>query len=60
MNRTIGGAVSVRGMDPQHLIEKIVRSRIYDNPYWKEHCFALDAETILDKVRLSAPRCQRC
>jgi len=47
-NRTIKGAVSVHGQDPQLLIEKIVRERIYDNVYWKEHCFGKTAETILD------------
>ncbi|KAI9034261.1 Pre-mRNA-splicing factor 38, partial [Hyaloraphidium curvatum] len=45
----------VHGTNPQYLIEKIIRSRIYDSPYWKEHCFALTAETIIDKaVQLNA------
>ena len=34
----------------QNLVEKIVRSRIYDCQYWKEHCFALTAESLLDKA----------
>ena len=27
-----------------------MRSRIYDCQYWKEHCFALTAESLLDKA----------
>ena len=27
-----------------------MRSRIYDCQYWKEHCFGLTAETLLDKA----------
>ena len=26
------------------------RSRIYDSKYWKENCFALTAELLVDKV----------
>lgn len=36
-----------------YLIEKIVRLRIYEDRYWKEHCFALDANGLIDKVRLN-------
>lgn len=25
----------------QFLVEKVIRARIYDSGYWKEHCFAL-------------------
>ncbi|CEH15724.1 Predicted PRP38-like splicing factor [Ceraceosorus bombacis] len=46
-NRTAKGALHVRGTNPQHLIEKVVRSRIYDSIYWKEHCFALTAESLI-------------
>lgn len=46
-NATIRGAVSIHGTNPQFLIEKPVRARIYESPYWKEHCFALSAATIL-------------
>ncbi|TXT13552.1 hypothetical protein VHUM_00919 [Vanrija humicola] len=35
---------------PQNLIEKVIRERIYDSTYWKEHCFATNAETIIDKA----------
>jgi len=34
----------------QNLVEQIVRSRIYDCQYWKEHCFGLTAESLLDKA----------
>eukprot|EP00501_MAST-03F_sp_TOSAG23-6_P002579 GSMAST32.ASY1.ANO1.2720.1 assembled CDS len=43
-------AQKVHGGDPQNLIEKILRFRIYENVYWKEHCFALTAETVVDKA----------
>ena len=25
----------------QYLVEAVIRNRIYDSMYWKEHCFAL-------------------
>lgn len=49
-NRTVTDAKSVRGSNPQYLIEKIIRSRIYDSKYWKEECFALSAELLVDKA----------
>ncbi|XP_063238550.1 pre-mRNA-splicing factor 38A [Bacillus rossius redtenbacheri] len=49
-NRTVKDAKSVRGTNPQYLIEKIIRSRIYDCKYWKEECFALTAELLVDKA----------
>ncbi|XP_054277869.1 pre-mRNA-splicing factor 38A [Macrosteles quadrilineatus] len=49
-NRTVKDAKSVRGTNPQYLIEKIIRSRIYDSKYWKEECFALSAELVVDKA----------
>ncbi|KAJ3353706.1 hypothetical protein HDU83_006423 [Entophlyctis luteolus] len=49
---TIGqtAEVQIHGQNPQHLIEKIIRSRIFDSLYWKEHCFGLSAESIVDKA----------
>lgn len=41
---------AVHGTNPTFLIEKVLRSRIYDSLYWKEHCFALSAETIIDQA----------
>ncbi|KAK4803304.1 hypothetical protein SAY86_001507 [Trapa natans] len=49
-NRTDPTAKSIRGTNPQNLIEKIVRSKIYQNTYWKEQCFGLTAETLVDKA----------
>jgi hypothetical protein len=43
-NRTVDEAISVHGMNPQFLIEKILRTRIYESMYWKEHCFALNGK----------------
>ena len=34
----------------QNLVEKILRSKIYNTIYWKEHCFALTAESLVDKA----------
>nr|CAG4638746.1 EOG090X0DXI [Cyclestheria hislopi] len=49
-NRTIKEAHSVKGTNPQYLVEKIIRTRIYDSKYWKEECFALTAELMVDKA----------
>ncbi|KAL7423086.1 hypothetical protein Q5752_002385 [Cryptotrichosporon argae] len=49
-NSTVRGALSIHGGNPQFLIEKVIRARIYDSLYWKEHCFALTAESIIDKA----------
>lgn len=40
-NRTAKDAATVKGTNPQFLVEKIIRQRIYDSLFWKEHCFAL-------------------
>jgi len=49
-NRTVKDAHSIHGTNPQYLIEKIIRTRIYDSKYWKEECFALSAELLVDKA----------
>ncbi|XP_023320629.1 pre-mRNA-splicing factor 38A [Eurytemora carolleeae] len=49
-NRTVKDAHTVKGTNPQYLVEKIIRSRIYDSKYWKENCFALTAELLVDKA----------
>ncbi|KAJ3343171.1 Pre-mRNA-splicing factor 38A [Gonapodya sp. JEL0774] len=60
-NRTVYDAKSVHGTNPQYLVEKILRARIYDSLYWKEQCFALTGtntanvaegapETLIDKA----------
>ncbi|ETO59273.1 hypothetical protein F444_22356, partial [Phytophthora nicotianae P1976] len=38
------------GVNPQTLVEKIMRNRIYASIYWKEQCFGLTAETLVDKA----------
>ena len=49
-NRTVKDAHSIHGTNPQYLVEKIIRTRIYDCKYWKEECFALTAELLVDKA----------
>jgi len=49
-NTTDASAADIHGMNPQNLVEKILRQRIYANAYWKEHCFALNEETLVDKA----------
>ncbi|CAI9105278.1 OLC1v1004167C1 [Oldenlandia corymbosa var. corymbosa] len=49
-NRTDPRAKSIRGTDPQNLVEKILRTKIYQNTYWKQQCFGLTAETLVDKA----------
>jgi pre-mRNA-splicing factor 38A len=49
-NTTQRGALSIHGKNPQFLVEKVIRSRIWDSLYWKEHCFALNAVTIIDRA----------
>ena len=49
-NKTVNGAKTVHGSDPQLLVEKITRERIYSSLYWKEKCFGLTAETLLDRA----------
>jgi len=49
-NRTDTQADTVHGTNPQYLVDRIVRVKIYNDHYWKEHCFALTAETVIDKA----------
>ncbi|XP_074310470.1 pre-mRNA-splicing factor 38-like [Silene latifolia] len=49
-NRTDPLAKNIRGTDPQNLIDKIIRSKVHEHTYWKEHCFGLTAETLVDKA----------
>ncbi|XP_041358437.1 pre-mRNA-splicing factor 38A-like [Gigantopelta aegis] len=49
-NRTVKDAHSVKGTNPQYLVEKIIRTRIYECRYWKEECFALTAALLVDKA----------
>ena len=59
-NRTVKGASTIKGTNPQFLIEKIIRSRIYECRYWKEECFALTAELLVDKaLELKVKSCKQ-
>nr|XP_020464735.1 pre-mRNA-splicing factor 38A [Monopterus albus] len=49
-NRTVKDANSIHGTNPQYLVEKITRTRIYESKYWKEECFGLTAELVVDKA----------
>ncbi|KAI8324497.1 putative pre-mRNA splicing factor [Martensiomyces pterosporus] len=49
-NRTVSTAVSVHGTNPQYLVDKIIRHRIYDSLYWKEHCFGLTVTGVMGKA----------
>lgn len=42
-NKTVSGAASIHGQNPQHLFDNMVRNRVYDSIYWKEKLFALTA-----------------
>ena len=37
--------------EPLSMISNIVKDRVYESRYWKERCFALNAETILDRAK---------
>ncbi|KAF9489824.1 PRP38-domain-containing protein [Pleurotus eryngii] len=49
-NTTVTGAKAIHGQNPQFLVENVIRNRIYESSYWKEYCFALTAETLIDKA----------
>ena len=49
-NATDPTARTVHGADPQSLVDRIVRSRIYESAYWKEHAFGLNAATLIDQA----------
>lgn len=49
-NRTDKEAYSIHGTNPQNLVEYIIRQKVYQTTYWKESCFALTAETVIEKA----------
>jgi pre-mRNA-splicing factor 38A len=49
-NTTDKTAGTIHGTDPQNLIEYITRQKIYDSLYWKQQCFGLTAELVIDKA----------
>ena len=54
-NRTLKDAKSIKGTNPQYLVEKIIRTRIYDSQYWKEECFALTGEQKRGILKVANP-----
>lgn len=44
------GPLSIHGINPALLIEKIIRERIFETLYWKELCFGLNAATLCDRA----------
>lgn len=60
-NRTVTEASTVHGTNPQFLIEKILREKITDSLYWKEHCFALTGKQIVkEEIKRNCFLCIRC
>lgn len=49
-NRTDPLAKEVHGTNPQRIVEKILRLKIYSSQYWKESCFGLTAESLVDRA----------
>ena len=49
-NRTDPRAHQVHGTNPQFLIDKLTRLKVYNDSYFKEKCFALTAETLIDRA----------
>ena len=45
-NRTDPLAQTKHGLNPQNLVEKITRLRVWSSQFWKAKCFALDAERL--------------
>jgi pre-mRNA-splicing factor 38A len=41
---------AIKGGNPVFLIEKITREKILLHPFWKEHCFGLNVDTLLEKA----------
>ncbi|NXD90146.1 PR38A factor, partial [Chaetorhynchus papuensis] len=49
-NLTVKDVHSIHSTNPQCLVEKIIRRRIYESQYWKEECFGLTAELVVGKA----------
>ena len=47
-NATDPTARAVHGTNPQHLVERITRDKIYAMTYWKEQCFGVSAAALVD------------
>lgn len=42
--------MAVHGTHAQNLVEKILRLKIYEDAYWKEQCFGLTSESLVDRA----------
>jgi len=49
-NRTDPHADTVHGQNPQFLVDRIIRVKIYNDAYWKEFCFGLTTESVIDQA----------
>ncbi|XP_051826261.1 pre-mRNA-splicing factor 38A-like [Antechinus flavipes] len=49
-NGPLNYAHHVHRTDLQSLVEKIIRTRIYESKYWQEECFGLTDELLADKA----------
>lgn len=49
-NRTDPDADTVHGANPQFLVDRVVRVKIYNDAYWKEYCFGLTTESLIDEA----------
>lgn len=49
-NRTVKDAKVTHGTNPQYLVEKIIRTRIYECRYWKEECFGANEADVFDRA----------
>lgn len=49
-NRTDSSADTVHGANPQYLVDRIIRNKIYNDAYWKEFCFGLTTESLVDRA----------
>jgi len=49
-NRTDSQAETVHGTNPQYLVDRIIRNKIYNDAYWKEFCFGLTTESLIDRA----------
>lgn len=41
---------SIHGMNPIHLLSSILLNKIHNSLYWKDKCFKLTAETLIDRA----------
>uniref|UniRef100_A0A2K6FUT1 Pre-mRNA-splicing factor 38B n=1 Tax=Propithecus coquereli TaxID=379532 RepID=A0A2K6FUT1_PROCO len=48
--RLVKDAHSIHGTNLQHLVEKFIRTRIYESNYWKDECFGLTADLVENKA----------